>query len=154
MRTDTRGVLATYLREYQDPLLIECIVADDTIHGSHNYTYSFEPKTDWSANYASSREIFTYFTDFVDKYGLREYISLQHEVIGARWEEENGEWVVQVRKGRNESIFEQRADFIINAAGILNAWRWPPIPGIQSFKGPLLHSAAWAESVDLAGKHV
>ncbi|KAL4861469.1 hypothetical protein BDV12DRAFT_191055 [Aspergillus spectabilis] len=121
---------------------------------AHNYTYSFEPKPDWTANYASSREIFTYFKDFVDKYGLREYISLEHEVIGARWEEETGEWVVQVRKARNKSIFEQRCDFVINAAGILNAWRWPPIPGIESFEGPLLHSAAWVDSVELAGKHV
>ncbi|KAJ6166733.1 hypothetical protein N7470_002180 [Penicillium chermesinum] len=120
---------------------------------AHNYTYSFEPKTDWSANYASSREIFTYFNDFLDKYDLRSYISLRHEVIGARWEEDKGQWVVQVRK-HNGSIFEQCCDFVINAAGILNAWRWPPIPGIQSFKGQLLHSAAWDESIDLTGKHV
>ncbi|KAL4939223.1 hypothetical protein BDV06DRAFT_225194, partial [Aspergillus oleicola] len=33
---------------------------------AHNYTYSFEPKWDWSANYAGSEEIFKYFSDFVD----------------------------------------------------------------------------------------
>ncbi|OQE13287.1 hypothetical protein PENFLA_c051G04100 [Penicillium flavigenum] len=119
---------------------------------AHNYTYSFEPKTDWSANYASSREIFTYFNDFVNKYGLRGYINLQHEVVGARWEENKSEWLVQVRKDVEGTILEQRCDFLINAAGILNAWRWPAIPGIQSFKGKLLHSAAWDESVDLTGR--
>ncbi|KAL6231959.1 hypothetical protein BDW75DRAFT_247542 [Aspergillus navahoensis] len=120
---------------------------------AHNYTYSFEPKWDWSANYASSTEIFEYFKQFADKYGLNKYISLRHEVIGARWDEANAEWVVQVRK-ENNAVFEQHCDFLINAAGILNAWRFPPIPGIDSYKGHLLHSAAWDPDVNLEGKHV
>ncbi|KAL4918504.1 hypothetical protein BDW62DRAFT_200878 [Aspergillus aurantiobrunneus] len=32
---------------------------------AHIYTYSFEPKWDWSANYAGSAEIFEYFSSFV-----------------------------------------------------------------------------------------
>lgn len=120
---------------------------------SHNYTYSFEPKSDWSANYATSREIFTYFKDFVEKYGLREYISFSTEVIGAQWDDKHSEWIVKVRK-ENGAIYEQRCDFLINAAGILNAWRWPVIPGLHSFEGPLLHSAAWDESYDITGKHI
>lgn len=119
----------------------------------HNYVYSFEPKWDWSANYASSREIFTYFSDFANKYGLREYIATKHEVVGAHWNEESAEWSVQIKRP-DGSTFEQRADFLINAAGILNAWRWPAIPGLQSFKGDLLHSAAWDDSVALAGRHI
>ncbi|KAF9893699.1 hypothetical protein FE257_009867 [Aspergillus nanangensis] len=120
---------------------------------AHNYTYSFEPKWDWSSNYASSREIFTYFNDFVDKYSLRDHIRMRHEVIGAQWDEAATEWVVQVRDPSG-ATFEKRVDFLINAAGILNAWRWPAIPGLKSFEGPLLHSAAWDDTVDLKGKHV
>jgi cation diffusion facilitator CzcD-associated flavoprotein CzcO len=30
---------------------------------AHNYTYSFEPKWDWSANYAGSEEIFKNFSE-------------------------------------------------------------------------------------------
>jgi len=120
---------------------------------SHNYTYSFEPKADWSANYATSSEIFTYFSDFVEKYGLRKYISCKHEVVGASWEEPTKEWIVNVRNPHG-AVFEQRCDFLINAAGILNNWRWPTIPGLHSFRGKLLHSAAWDDSVDMTGKHV
>lgn len=43
---------------------------------------------------------------------------------------------------------------LINAAGILNAWRWPAIPGLQDYKGKLLHSAAWDTTTDLRGKNV
>lgn len=120
---------------------------------AHNYTYSFEPKWDWSANYAGSREIFTYFQDFADKYGLREYIHCNHEVVGATWNEENSEWAVDIQTSDGRR-FQQRCDFLVNAAGILNKWRWPAIPGLHSFKGDLLHSASWDESVQMEGKHV
>lgn len=127
---------------------------DSTRHAcSHNYVYSFEPKADWSANYATSKEIFKYFTDFADKYGLRKYIRCQHKVVGAEWQQNESEWKLSVQRA-DGTLFERRCDFLINAAGILNAWRWPAIPGLEQFEGKLLHSAAWDDSVDVAGKHV
>lgn len=33
-------------------------------------------------------------------------------------------------------------------------WRWPNIPGLQTFQGQLLHSAAWDSNVDWRGKKV
>lgn len=32
--------------------------------------------------------------------------------------------------------------------------QYPDVPGLHSFKGPLVHSANWPESLDLAGKRV
>lgn len=123
-----------------------------TNEGRHIYTYTFEPKPDWSESYASSREIFTYFSDFVGKYGLRQYITCDHEVIGAVWDKT--EWVVTILNKKDHTVFEKRSDFLINASGVLNKWKWPAIPGLQSFQGKLLHSAAWDDSVDLSGKRV
>ncbi|RFU31050.1 hypothetical protein B7463_g5281, partial [Scytalidium lignicola] len=33
-------------------------------------------------------------------------------------------------------------------------WKWPMIPGIQSFKGDLVHSAAWDPELSVKGKKV
>ncbi|KAK8102398.1 hypothetical protein PG984_015544 [Apiospora sp. TS-2023a] len=123
---------------------------------AHNYTYSFEPKWDWSSNYAGAKEIFKYFSDFATKYDLRQHISFSHEVVGAKWDEDANEWVVDVREsGPNGGETKRRhADFLINASGVLNKWKWPEIAGFDSFKGPKIHSAAWDESVDLKGKRV
>ncbi|KAK7946263.1 cyclohexanone monooxygenase [Apiospora aurea] len=121
---------------------------------AHNYTYSFEPKWDWSSNYAGSPEIFRYFSDFAGKYDLRQYISFGHEVVGAQWDEDANEWIVDVREGGGGHTTRRRADFLINASGILNKWKWPDIAGLDSFKGPKIHSAAWDESVELKGKRV
>ena len=73
--------------------------------------------------------------------------------MGAVWNEAAKEWNVTIKKPDGIE-FEQSCDFFINAAGILNNWRWPAVSGLKSFKGPLLHSAAWDESVDLTGKRV
>jgi cation diffusion facilitator CzcD-associated flavoprotein CzcO len=103
---------------------------------------SFEPKTDWSANYASSTEIFKYFKDFSSKYGLDRYIQLEHEVVGATWMEQEAQWQVDVKDLRTGTVQTTSAHVLVNAGGILNDWRYPPIPGIQTFKGDLVHSAA------------
>jgi cation diffusion facilitator CzcD-associated flavoprotein CzcO len=50
---------------------------------SHCYTWLFEPKADWSANYASAKEILKYFKDFGIRHGLEKYIEIEHQVIGA-----------------------------------------------------------------------
>lgn len=119
---------------------------------SHNYTYSFEPKCDFSANYATAREILEYFTGFVDRHNLRKYIHCQHSVVGAHWDERGAEWVVQIRSTRGTSI--RRCDFLINGSGILNSPRWPDIPGLASFSGPVIHTALWDGSVEFTGKRV
>ncbi len=118
------------------------------------YTWSFEPKTDWSATYASASEIQQYFADFCTRHDLHKYISLQHQVIGAEWLEERAEWRVKVQDLRTNTHLETSAHVLINAGGFLSRWKWPDIPGLHSFKGRLLHSAAWEKTVDLRDKRV
>jgi cation diffusion facilitator CzcD-associated flavoprotein CzcO len=43
---------------------------------------------------------------------------------------------------------------VIYACGYLNNPGWPAVPGVSDFKGSMLHSAAWDESVKLDGKKV
>lgn len=116
---------------------------------SHCYTWSFEPKTDWSANYASSKEIRQYFSDFAKKYQLQRFIKLNHQVSNAVWDASSAMWKVDVQDMTNKKTISTSAHILINAAGILNAWRYPPIPGItDKYKGELVHSAAWPDNVD------
>lgn len=121
---------------------------------SHNYTWSFEPKVDWSAVYASSREIFAYFNGFAQKYGLYRYIKTRHQVVGAYWDEQKGGYNVHVTDLETGSSVEDHCDILINAGGILNNWQWPAIPGLERYRGVRLHTADWDDRVDLAGKSV
>lgn len=121
---------------------------------SHNYTWSFEPKTDWSGTYASSKEIFNYFDTFSRKHGLRHYCRHQHEVVGATWNIDRHGYDLRVRDLKSGQEWSDTCDILINAGGILNSWRWPAIPGLDRFKGTLVHTANWDESIVLEGKHV
>lgn len=114
---------------------------------SHNYTYSFEPKTDWSGVYATSQEIYTYFNDFADKYGLRQYIKTQHQVVGAKWT--GSDWNVSIKNLTTGETVNDTCDILVNAGGVLNNWKWPDIPGLDKYRGTLLHTANWDETVDL-----
>jgi cation diffusion facilitator CzcD-associated flavoprotein CzcO len=109
---------------------------------------------DWSAVYASSKEIFAYFNDFARKYGLRKYIKTQHQVAGAKWNKQKGGYNVQVKDLESGQTIEDHCDILINAGGILNNWQWPAIPGLDKYKGTLLHTANWDDNVDLTGRHV
>lgn len=46
------------------------------------------------------------------------------------------------------------ADILINGSGILNRRRWADIPGLHSFKGTLVHGAAWDTDLDWTRKRV
>lgn len=61
---------------------------------------------------------------------------------------------MEVQNTSTGEIFSDYCDILINAGGILNAWRWPAIPGLDKYKGTLLHTANWDPNVNLTGKHV
>jgi cation diffusion facilitator CzcD-associated flavoprotein CzcO len=70
-------------------------------------------------------------------------------VTSAVWHEDSREWAVEV-EGRPAIS----CNILINAGGILNDYKFPDIPNLASFKGPVLHSAAWDSSVSLRDKRV
>ncbi|KAG6908883.1 hypothetical protein DXG01_002861 [Tephrocybe rancida] len=122
---------------------------------AHTYTWSFEPNASWSSVYAGSREIHSYFAAFATKYDLNKYVRLSHKVNDATWDAASASWGIEVIDlGTGESKVD-RADILINAAGVLNKWRWPDIKGLRDFKGLLVHTAEWPrEEVELEGKRV
>ena len=111
------------------------------------YSYSFEPKSDWTHTFASGRELNDYFQGVSDKHGVTENIHFNEEVIEADFD--GKKWQVKTSRGR-----ELTADFIFAATGILHRPMKPPIQGLESFAGDCFHSAEWDHSVDLEGKRV
>ena len=116
---------------------------------SHLYSFSFEPKVDWSRKYAPQAEIHGYMQHCVDKYRLRPHIRLQAEVRSAAFDESAGLWRVSLSSGE-----ELTAEVLISACGQLNQPAYPAIPGIEQFQGEAFHSARWRHDLDLAGKRV
>lgn len=55
---------------------------------------------------------------------------------------------MQIQDLKSGEYPEDSADVLMTGTGLLNEWKWPSIPGLQSFKGQLLHSANWDETFD------
>ena len=99
----------------------------------------------------------------MDKYKLMRYIKLRHEVIHARYDEAHCKWHIRVRrpKADSESEFEEFddvADVLVTAFGVLSRWKWPDIAGMKDFKGELYHTAGfnpqektWVEAAEKWG---
>lgn len=104
--------------------------------------------------YASSAEIKTYFVDFAKKYVLQKFIKTSHRVQMAQWSEEDGKWDVQVEDLATGKAVQNSCHILIHACGYLNKPAWPTIPGIGDFKGIMLHSAGYDETISLEGKEV
>src|SRR5262245_26022110 len=66
---------------------------------SHLYSYSFEPKHDWSRKYGLQQEIRAYIESCVDKYRLAPHIHFNQEVAGAEFDGDGGVWIIRTKDG-------------------------------------------------------
>lgn len=119
---------------------------------SHMYSFSFEPKADWTHMWSFQPEIQDYLLGVTDKYGLRRYIHFGAHVERAQWDEDELLWHVFTADGR-----EFVAQFLISGAGGLHIPLIPEFAGLDDFLATgrvAFHSAQWDHSVDIAGKRV
>lgn len=119
---------------------------------AHMYTYSFEPNPEWSHRFAHGEEIQAYFEYVAEKYNLLKDIRFNEAVTACHYDvdpDQPKRWLLQTDKGAR-----LMADFVISATGILHHPAKPDIPGLESFKGALFHTAEWDHSVSLEHKNI
>lgn len=114
---------------------------------SHLYSYSFEPKADWSLLFSPGGEIQEYCEHVAHKYGLLKQTKFGKELIKSH--HSDGGWDLTFADGSTE-----RADFLVSCIGGLHVPSYPDIEGYQDFKGASFHSAKWDHDHDLTGKRV
>ena len=116
---------------------------------AHLYSFSFEPKPDWTYMWSFQPEILDYLKGVADKHGLRRYIRFGAHVDRAQWDETEYRWHVYTKDGQ-----EYVAQFLIAGTGALHIPSIPDIDGLAEFQGAAFHSAQWDHTVDLTGKRV
>lgn len=116
---------------------------------SHLYSYSFEPKVDWSCPYAGQVEIREYIEHVARKYDMLRYCHFNTEVTSLRWDETASRWQANLSTGR-----QVNARFVISAIGMFNDIVVPEIEGLDTFEGTVFHTARWPDDHDLRGERV
>lgn len=125
---------------------------DNTYPGLHCdvpspfYSYSFLPNSEWSRIMPPGGEIQQYMRRVADERDIRRFIRFGTEVSSAEFRD--GKWYVTTDAGMDEF------DVLITATGFLRVPRYPDIPGLDTFAGPMFHSARWDHSVTLPDKRI
>ncbi|UZJ57599.1 hypothetical protein CBS101457_006919 [Exobasidium rhododendri] len=121
---------------------------------SHCYQFAFEPNHNWTSFYAPATEICAYWKSVAIKYKVDQLTRFNTTVSDAKWDGETGKWTVSLENTAEKKKYDIEADVVIQATGSLNAWKWPDVKGLKSFKGPLVHSAVWDDTLDVTNKRV
>lgn len=76
------------------------------------------------------------------------------EVESAEWDSERQVWIVHLRDIKTGKHFEHECRILYSAVGVLVEPKYPNIPGKETFKGDIFHTARWKDGVDLRDKNV
>jgi cyclohexanone monooxygenase len=116
---------------------------------SHFYSFSFELKRDWSAEYAPQNEILEYFEYCQRKFELSRHILPNTNIVSATWNASTAAWTILDQSGR---AYECR--ILILATGLFTEPNIPSLKGLDRFRGPIIHSARWDKEFDPKGKNI
>lgn len=119
---------------------------------SSEYSFSFEPNPSWSRYFPTGPEYWDYVRRVADRYDVTRHVHFGTRMTRCAWDEARRVWVVTaIRAGRTVTY---EANAVITAIGFLNRPSVPAIPGLDSFAGPVMHTAEWDDAVDLDDKAV
>lgn len=116
---------------------------------SQLYQFGFAPKADWSRIWATGEEIREYHREVVQRFGLDQWLRLGTEVTEAVYDDELFTWTLNTAEGETF-----HADFVVCATGVLHHPHTPSIPGLETFDGPVVHTARWDPDLDTRGTRV
>ncbi len=125
---------------------------------SMEYSFGFDEALQqewrWSEHYASQPELLRYANHVADRFGLRDGIQFNRRVTQLAFDEARSCWDV---RGVDEACGAQAwcARFVVMACGPLSSPNTPEFAGLESFSGPVYHTAKWPhEPVDFTGLRV
>jgi cation diffusion facilitator CzcD-associated flavoprotein CzcO len=116
-------------------------------------SYPFEPWTrpEYVADGADIRE---YLTQTARKHGIDKNIRFNTRVVSADWDSSTDTWTVQTDVNGEPKTYRGR--FLYFGTGYYNYDEpyKPDFPGIERFKGEVVHPQHWPESLDYSGKRL
>ena len=115
--------------------------------------YRFRPWKDAKA-IADGPSILSYIREVASDHGIDRQIRYGHRVVGASWSTPDARWTVEIERG-GERVFLS-CGFLWMCSGYYRyeAGYLPEFPGIDGFKGRVVHPQHWPQDLDYAGKKV
>ncbi|MFW6412589.1 MAG: flavin-containing monooxygenase [Oceanicaulis sp.] len=119
----------------------------------YTFGYNFRPWTDGKV-FADGPSIRDYIRATAEETGIIDRVRFRTRVTRAEWNTETARWTITAESGGRTHVYTAR--FVIMCSGYYRYDRgyMPDFPGIESFKGDVIHPQLWPESYDYAGKRV
>jgi monooxygenase len=117
--------------------------------------YDFKPWTDGAA-IADGESIRRYIIEAAQEHRVVERISFGHKVVAAHWSSADSRWTVDVELAETGETINFTCNFLYACSGYYRydeGYR-PPLPGIERFRGQVIHPQHWPEELDYSSKRV
>ncbi len=103
---------------------------------------------------ADGADIWQYMANAARKHGIDEHIRFNPYVRSADWDSATDTWTVQTEQDGEPKTYRGR--FLFFASGYYNydEPHSPTFPGIETFKGELVHPQHWPDGFDYTGERV
>jgi monooxygenase len=117
--------------------------------------YAFRPWTN-PKSIADGPSILAYIRDTAKAYGVDRKIRYGMRVEGASWSSREARWRVTVRVSQTGHLRVYSAAFLFVCSGYYDYARGytPPFPGMDRYKGRIVHPQHWPEDLDYTDKRV
>lgn len=115
--------------------------------------YRFRPWTE-AKSIADGGSILNYIRDTAAEGGLDNHIRYRHQVKRADWSSAEARWTLEAVRDGEPVRFT--CNFLFTCSGYYNyeSGYLPAFPGLDQYKGTLVHPQQWPAQLDYAGKRV
>jgi cation diffusion facilitator CzcD-associated flavoprotein CzcO len=117
--------------------------------------YRFRPWRDAKA-IADGPAILNYIRETAREFGVDKAIRYSHRVRRASWSSDDAHWTVEAEAGPEKTVIIFTCNFLYLCTGYYDygAGYTPEWPGVERFRGRIVHPQKWPEDLDYSGKRV
>ncbi|KAE8358316.1 hypothetical protein BDV27DRAFT_169559 [Aspergillus caelatus] len=119
----------------------------------HTFGFSWHPCHN-DKPMMDGESLFNYLNETTKKYGIDKHILFNHRVRHAAWSSEDNMWGLKATLQDKEIYLS--ATYVMFATGYFDHNQPLPaqIPGLNGFRGMLIHPQFWPEGLDCSGKRI
>jgi cation diffusion facilitator CzcD-associated flavoprotein CzcO len=117
--------------------------------------YRFRPWKEAKA-IADGPSILKYIREVASDHGIDRKIRYQHRVVAASWSTPDARWTVEVERGDAKERIRFTCSFLWMCSGYYrtDAGYLPDFPGMERFRGEIVHPQKWTDDIDHKGKKI
>src|SRR5579871_905170 len=117
--------------------------------------YSFKP---WRGpkSIVEGSSILAYIRDTAREHNVERHIRFEHRVNRISWSSKDARWTIEAVRGAAKERVRFTCNFLMMCAGYYSyeSGYTPTFPGIERYRGAVVHPQEWNDRVDYQGKRV